>query len=263
MLGLLPWKIPKRDIAKVDSEYDKDKYGALLDYCLSAPSALTLEEVKNVELVSDPGKHICISLGNDLFEVSLEEATRLYYDVLIEAIGQELPRVRTVLELGAGYGYNLSRLRQRFPNLRFSGGEYSRNALAIAARINPDIQMSFFNFYEPETYRLIEAAEPPILLFTCYAVHQLPSAAGLVDFLAVHRARLNSVIHFEPAMQLHDESLLGLMRKSYIQLNDYNRDLIEQLRRHPLVENFKTRTDVIGLNPLHPLSIIHWKFKAA
>jgi hypothetical protein len=51
-----------------------------------------------------------------------------------------------------------------------------------------------------------------------------------------------------------------LMRRRYAELNDYNRDLLSQLQRRSYIRILSIQTNVIGLNPLNPTSVIEWEF---
>jgi len=263
LLGLAPWTIPSRTIEKVDQEYDRDKYAQCLDYFTSAGENITPEEVKQFEFGLGPADRVCISIGNDLHEVSLSEARARYYQLFLDTMRTEVEKCKTVIELGAGYGFNLWMLQQHFGNCRFWGGEYSRNAIQLAARLyqnNPKITVEYFNFYDPSTYAVLAEAERPIVVFTAHAIEQLPCSSLVFDTLFRYHENIQAVFHFEPVYQLHDETLLGLMRRRYAEVNDYNRDLLCELQSRSCIRVVRLQADVLGLNPLNPTSIIQWVF---
>jgi len=261
LLGLEPWTVPQRTLEKVEREYNLTKYAQCLQFYRSTSPPPNLEALVRWE--GDPAGSLCLSLGNELFETTLQVAREQAFDLLASTLRPVLAECRTVIECGCGYGYNLWRLSQSFPELTFLGGEYSGNAVELAQalyRQSPQIRVTRFNFYDPATYEFIEAVKEPMVVFTCHALEQTPSAAAFIDALAAGRRHIRHVFHFEPVVELHDDSLLGLMRRGYAKANDYNMDLLSALRARPWVRILQTRADVFGANPLNPTSVIHWQF---
>lgn len=263
LLGLSDWKVAARTIEKIDSEYDKDKYASCLTYLESRGGIATPEDVKSFEFGTAGDEPICVSMGNDLYEVSLEDARSRYYALLRDQLGAAIENSSSVVELGAGYGYNLWMLRERFPGKSFVGGEYSTNATKVANLLYSKldgIAVRPFNFYVPETYEFLAGLEPPLVIFTSHAMEQLPRSAPLLDNLLPYRDKIASVLHFEPLHESSDSTLLQLLRRRYTELNDYNRDLLSELRARPEIEVVSVIENVYGLNPLNPSSVLRWRF---
>jgi hypothetical protein len=57
---------------------------------------------------------------------------------------------------------------------------------------------------------------------------------------------------------LYGDSLLGLMRRGYAELNDYNRNLLSTLGARTDIRLEVVGQNVLGLNPLHPISVARW-----
>ena len=98
------------------------------------------------------------------------------------------------------------------------------------------------------------------VIFTSYAALYVPLlSAGFVDLLA--RLKPRAVVHFEPCYEYYDEQALhGLMCRRYIELNDYTRNfvtIIEAARLDGSI-SVRVRKNVMGNNPLLPISIIEW-----
>jgi len=264
LLGVAPWETPSRTIEKIDQEYDKDKYARCLDYFTGAERQITPEKVKQFEFGLDLDHKICISIGDELYEITLKEARLIYYDMMLNAMHTELEKCKTVIELGAGYGFNLWWMQQKYENRYFWRGEYSKNAVELASHLyrdNPWIKVVYFNFLEPATYELIAQAEPPVVIFTAHAIEQLPHSSLVFDNLLQYRDKIQAVFHFEPVYELHRESLLGLMRRRYTEINNYNKDLLSELQSRAYICIIELQGDMFGLNPLNPTSIIHWMFE--
>ena len=264
LLGLAPWTIPSRTLQKVEQEYDKEKYAQCLDYYyIHAGGNVTPEEIKQFELGRGADSQICISYGDDLYETSLTEARAEYYGLFQDTLRREVERCETVVELGCGYGYNLWMLKQHFPTKTFLGGEYSDNAIRLVSHLyqhDPKIRVLYFNFCDHQSYSLLKEVKPPIVMFTMHAIEQLQSSAPVLDAILRYRESIQAVFHFEPVYQLHDETLLGLMRRRYAELNDYNRDLLFELQQRSYIRILSIQANVIGLNPLNPTSVLEWEF---
>ncbi len=266
LLGLDAWQIPERTIAKIQAEYDQDKYAKCLAYHQTAEDDRTPspEEVHVFEC-GPPDREIACSFDNEIFRVTLGEAQRKARELIREAMSAAVAQADTVVELGCGYGIQLWHLRQAFPEKSFIGGEYSRNALELAGRLYEgvrNIEVCEFNFYD-DRYDVVlgERITGRAVVFTCHALGQLPTARPFLDTLEKHAENISCVFHFEPVVGLQDDSLLGLMRKRYARINDYNRDLLELLERKANVHILRKTPDAIGTNPLTPTSIIEWEYR--
>ncbi len=206
----------------------------------------------------------CVSIGDELYEMPIEAARRRDLEIVIEATRRAAAGCRTIVDLGAGYGFLLDQLRRRLPGRRWIGADASRNAVEIAGRVfrgQADVRYHQFNFYDPESYGFLGTARPPILILTRHAIEQLPSARPFFDALGAYRDRLGAAVHFEPVYRPDADTALGLMRCRYIENQDYNRDLLAEIQRREEIRLLDQRSDVIGLNPLLPTSVIQWEFR--
>ena len=67
-------------------------------------------------------------------------------------------------------------------------------------------------------------------------------------------------VHIEQFDELHpDDSLLGLLRRGYTRRRGYNENCLTALRNIDTLEITSTTYDVVGGNPLHPASELHWR----
>ena len=255
LLGLEPWSAPTRDTAKVQQEYDGDKYARCLRFFEQAASTgrgPTVDEVRLEETEADPQAETCVSVDGRLYVMPMADALARYEQALCDAVGKELDRCAAVVELGSGYGYNLWLLRRRYAGKTMAGGDYSANAVDLGNRLFEDddsVTFHRFDFYDERTYAFIDQAAGPVVVFTSYGVEQLPSAQAFCGALRKHCANVASIVQLEPLHGLYDDSLLGLMRRRYTELNDYNRDLLGILTSTPGIRVVDVRPDVLGLNP--------------
>lgn len=265
LLGLSPWTPKPRTIAKTEQEYNKEKYFSCLERYKESNGEITMEHMKLFEL-GDPDAEVCVSFTDELFVMRFGDALEEYYRIIKQKLIPMIKDNSTVVELGTGYGYNLALLQTEISEGRgvaFLGGEYSQNAIQLASLLfngEEYVSVEPFNFYETP-YHLLEKTQGPIVLFTVFGVHQMPKAQAFIDGLRPFTDRIDKVVCFESIFELYDDSLLGLMRKRYIELCDYNTDLLTLLERSPDVEIISKEANLMGLNPLLPMSIVEWKFR--
>ncbi len=251
----------------MEREDDREKYGSFLMYHEEDPArdADAVRAFENGTAPERPPRQVCVSVEGELVAASEEAATRTFTRLLAREVGELGPDLGTLVELGCGYGYHLWTLSKAYPRLRYLGGDYSANAVRLAGRLyrdHPGITVRQFNFYD-EAYALIGEVGPgPATVVTIHAIEQLPTARPFVDALVRTRSKIRDVLHFEPLYDSEDPtSLLGALRRRYAEVNDYNRDLLAELRRRPEIEIVEMRHDVLGLNPLNPTSVVRWRFR--
>ena len=208
---------------------------------------------------------ICASVGDELFEVPLDEAFRANPARLADEIGRGGGACRTVVELGAGFGYNLSRIRERLASVKLVCADASPAAIETARRLFRDdagASVRAFDFYDAASYEFLATLDAPILVYTSAAIEQLPSAAPLFDGLEPYRAKIERVLHLEPVYRDDDNGLLGMLRRRYIDTWDYTRDLMTQIEGRANIELLREEQNVFGVNPLNPLSLLEWRYSA-
>ncbi|MSR86572.1 class I SAM-dependent methyltransferase [Candidatus Peribacteria bacterium] len=261
LLNLVEWKVPTRDVAKVDEEYDKNVYLHCVEYFHSHPGA-TADDVRAQEFRL-PRPPVCVSRKNVLYEMPSEHLMTVDNEMLIDLLRPYMKDVDTVIELGCGYGYNLYVLRKEFPGKTYIGGEYSQNAVSLAAELYKgaaDLRIEQFNYYD-DTYTMFEKLPKTakVLLFTRHSIEQLPSAKKFVETVMKYADRLVTVLHMEVAFENNGDDLLGMLRKRYVTANDYNRDIVGLLTGRTDIEIVRNDPDEYGENPLNPSSVIVWQ----
>ena len=237
----------KRDVQQVENEYNLDKYARLLE--LELPDMEAYKR-KGFELGGLSMESVMpISFGDEIFRVPVPLARMLFYN-LIQSKLQEYASEH-LCELGCGYGFNLSYLGRNT-----YGGEYSKNAVLLGQKLGMEIRE--FNYYKSEDYGFIK---PGSTVFTTHSIEQIPDASVIISSLEKQKEKINYVVHFEPTVVKERTNLMGLMRNKYMELNDYNRNLVELLQTHPAIEVLELQYDVFGLNPLNSSNLVVWKFK--
>lgn len=233
----------------VQREYD-EKYGRL-------KWARSMEDARKIELRQDVRRPVAMSRGDDLFAASVEEAMDAGVKELLAAVLKLKPM--SVVDLGCGYGYFLWRLRQASTaKLVVAGGETNGTARAIAQRLLPE-RVEWFTF--EHNYEILRNCVPEPVVVTSYALHQLPTAAPVLDALSYWRDKITEVVCFEPEEDYFGGGLLGRLRRLYGRANDYSADLIRCLDRRDDVEILDIHPNVVGANALLPGTITVWRFK--
>lgn len=271
ILGVEPFSKPTRNMAKIESEWEKDKYAKLLDYYRHHPS-VTFSELQDYifHQMSVPPKvadgKMCISKAGKLFLVPADQWRPLIYEEMVFTLASSIGNARTIIELGCGYGYNFSVFRELLPGVfkskEWIGGEYSQNAVKLARMLFrgvDNVTIVPFNYYD-KTWGIFENFEGQAIVFTRFSIEQLPKAREAIATLCKYKEKIKKVIHHEPIVELTDDgTLLGMMRRAYTKINDYNTDLLSAIRNAG-GKIIRTEVDIIGANPLNPTSVIEWEF---
>ncbi|HIK32261.1 MAG TPA: hypothetical protein IGS17_12245 [Oscillatoriales cyanobacterium M59_W2019_021] len=183
ILGLTPFS-KKRDLEQIEREYDRDKYGALLEFEFDNIEQYKLKEF---ELAGICEKDLTsISFGEEVFEADLKLVRSIYYSTISSVVQKYKPQ--RICELGCGYGYNLSYLQSICSEVY--GGEYSRNAVDLGKRLGMDLQV--FNYYNLEDYQIVRDRS---VILTIHSIEQIPSASSFLSGLEKHRQKIDWVIN--------------------------------------------------------------------
>jgi hypothetical protein len=242
LLGLEPYQ-QRRTLELVERSYNVEHYGRLLREYRDDVEAL------RKKFLHPSDQEVAFSLEDSVFSAPLSQFVSIRRSYMRRTL-DGYANGALLCELGAGFGQNFVWLERDV-----YGGEYSESAVALAGLLGFDIRP--FNFYEPETYEFIR---PGTVVFTSHAIEQVPDASTVVKSLKGLRDRIGAVVHFEPLYHRDRRTLLGLLRNSYTQINDYNLNLLECLEGDPDIEILSLEEDVFGINPLNPTSILVWRF---
>ncbi|MFC1920720.1 hypothetical protein ACFLYQ_03235 [Chloroflexota bacterium] len=260
ILGIEPFDRIQRNIEKIDAEYEKEKYAEFLAY-YEGKKGVTAKDLRILETASFPDR-MCISRDSRLFLTSPDECRRLDDRMTADTLAGLVDEVKTVVELGCGYGYNFTVLNETYPERIWFGGEYSNNAVKLAGRLFTDdsnVSVFPFNWYDSD-WSIFNKLQEKALVFTKHSIEQLPLVKDVIPNFRKYREKIHAVVHMEPIFELADEeTTLGLFRRAYIRLNDYNTDLLSAVKDMG-VDIMEVKHDIFGSNPLNPTSIICWRF---
>ncbi|MFC7045097.1 hypothetical protein ACFQH6_06410 [Halobacteriaceae archaeon GCM10025711] len=220
-------------------------------------------DVKRVANHHDRESPVLFSRDEDVYLADIDDVQRRQDEVVRGAFDGVLEGGETVVALGCGWGYNLGVLAAAYPETRFVGGEPTENGVALARELFADhdrVRVEPFDFFD-DRWRLLEQVDGRVVLFTRGSLTALPTAEPVVsETLPEHLDRVTAGVHLEHVYELHPgETLLGLLRREYTRLRDYNTDLLSALEETPALDVTTVTYDVAGGNPLHPLSEVHWE----
>lgn len=263
MLGFEGWEVRKKTSESIKREFDVEKWGKLLKEIKENRFAPTLDNVSR-HVFKDIGMLPCYK--DDRIVLM---SAGVYYEEYIDVVEKELLSYTPaggIVELGAGYGAVILNLAKRRPfrGCKIIAGEYvgsGRKIIGVIAEVE-DIGADIY-CCDLSAEKIIDGdiAEGAII-FTSYAVHYVSVLKDqFVDSLLELKPVV--VIHFEPCYEHYDgQNLMGLMRRKYVELNDYNRNLVSILHRNQVkgkIKVIKEKPMVMGDNPFLPMSIIAWK----
>ena len=261
LLGAATWPQKTKTREEVLREFEGEKWGPYLERARQTSEPVTVEDVDGWMFGDLPRSPI--SDGDRLELVSPLEA-RMRYLTWVESVLR--PYLRgSVVELGCGYGSLLLALARRpaLEGRRLTGGELTESGLALLRILakNANIAVTAGRCDLSATPVTALAVEPESLVFTSYAAFYQPEVhVSFVDALLALRPRV--VVHIEPCYEhCAQTSLLGLLRRRYIEVNDYNRNLATLLRSEEArgkLSVVEERKAEFGMNPLLAASVIAW-----
>jgi hypothetical protein len=262
LMGLAPWEQKSKTPAEIIREFEHEKWGPLWQRVQSQNGSIALSTFNS--WIQSPQLEFC-SQGSEFFLLASEEANQTWLELIAKTIEPWLP-ASALVELGCGYGNILLSLAKHFGDAagQIIGGEYTKSGLDLlsylAAQEKVPVQSGRCDLSIPG----ITSLNPPgdSVIYTSYATHYVPHLTSrFVEDLCSFRPRV--VCHFEPCYEhTNENSIIGLMRRRYIEVNDYNRNLLTILQtaeKQGHIQIIIQEPNLFGLNALLPASFIAWK----
>ena len=248
---------------EIEREYEEEQWGGLLARIDESPWPLRLEELDQIMQGGD--ELILYSDGAELIEATAREAHLRYRDFVAATLAELLPATALV-ELGAGYGSVIVDLARRpeFAGLPMFGLELTQAGAELIRRMSAVEKVHVTaGRCDMLAIPITDVAVPEgAIVFTSYAASYEPRhSPAFVEGIAALRPTAG--VHIEPCHEHCDQStLLGLLRRRYIEVNDYNTNLVTLLheqRDNGLVRILEERKAAFGPNPLLAASVIVWE----
>lgn len=261
IIGYEDFAKKKKTSDEIIREYNFEKWGVLLNKIKSSNGGLE-------DLLSFSYNRVDIFpilIENEIILQNQFNAFEYYIYLIIQTLKQYLP-IYNLVELGAGSGNIILSLakHESLKNINFYAGEYTQNGIdlikLVAGKENIDIDIGKSDFTAD---KIIDFKIPNnSVLFTSFATMYVPKLDN--KFInGILGLNPSIVINFEPCYEYYEkDTILGLMQKRYIKLNDYNTNmaslLLEQQRKGK-IKILDVQKNIYGSNPFLPMSIIVWK----
>lgn len=233
-------------------------YGHILEAWRSS-SATVPEFVRSVRAHgrTEPD---AISIEEQLYLASTIELLERERTVVREALEPLASDAATIVDLGCGWGATLGTIADSFPGVDVVGGELAENGVHVARELYADrdrISVEQFDFHGG--WALLTNLERSVV-FTKGALTTNTEVDSIIERFGRLTREGNVVggVHLEP-VDMHPETPLGKLRRRYAQERGYNGELLRLLERDDRLVATEICYDVVGANPLHPLSTIRWR----
>jgi hypothetical protein len=262
LLGVEPWEPKKKSATEVMREFEDEKWGPLWRAVSEFGRPARIEDIEMI--VFDDSKEIMCWAQNRLQLMSTKDARKMQLSLIASTLKTMHSR-GNIVEIGAGYGQiilNLAKDRE-FEGADLIAAEYTQSGVKLMNHLarsqNRKLTTARCDLRATPIME-IEIPEQSII-FTSYAACYLPQQNSYIaNMLALRPA---TVVHFEPFFEhCNDQTLLGVMQKSYIRKNDYSQNLMSLIQS----EDARGRIDIIaeekqvfGMNPLLPMSVVAWR----
>lgn len=265
LLGLEPWQQRCKTAQEVTREFEYEKWGTLRKKSQETGCAVSVDDVDG--WCFEGSAAALGSINGHLEFITAKEAHERYLNLVEETLKKYLP-ASALIEFGCGYGSIILGLAKRAPfrDMQIIAGEFTANGLALVKQLAVAQGLNLKAGHCDFTAKRITNIDIPVgsVIFTSYATHYVPVLS--TDFMAALSAlRPNAIIHIEPCYEHCDEkSLIGLLRRRYIQINDYNTNLITLLHKTQelgSIEIVEECPAVFGSNPFLAASITVWRPK--
>lgn len=263
LLGLETWEQRSKTPETIHREYENEKWSSLLKKVENSKREIVVEEVDEW-VFKDSEPSLC-SINDKLNLLSRSKVHQQFVNLVARTLQTYLP-ASALVELGAGYGSVILALAKKNPfrKLNLIAGEYTSSGVKLIEKLaesqNLKIQTGHCDFGSPGVTNL--SIPPDAIIFTSFATPCVPNLpASFVH--ALHGFHPRAVIHFEPCYEhCNGSTLIGLMRRRYIEVNDYNKNLVTLLHEKQMEGSItiaEERPAVIGPNPLLSASILTWQ----
>jgi len=261
LLSLESFNIKYKTEKEVLREYQEEKWGSLLKK-IEGLNNFNLDDIEHLD--EDLNKVVpCYNKS----EFYLAEGKYIYDQHLMlyeNILGPYVESASCLVELGAGYGSKLFRLSEKdlFSDMPLFAGEYTKAGRNIISRVSKELGKKVEVGYCDFRNLILDGLDIPenAVIFTSYSLHYVPKISNyFIDFLLELKPKI--VVHFEPCYEYFTEkSLHEMMCKRYIELNDYNKNIVSILEAGKKSKKItvKTKRNVIGSNPFLPISVLEW-----
>lgn len=266
LLGIEPWETKEKTPEEIEREFGREKWGVLLEKFKANPEA-RLEDVDR--WAAGDATMTLASVDQHIVEMSREESHEAYIAYIAAALEPHLP-ANGLAELGCGYGSVILGLARKasFQDMPYFAADFTATGPELAESIGRQESITLATGRADLTSNPVTQMDipPGSLIYTAYAAQYVePLGGAFVEGLLALNPKV--VVHVEPVYEHCDPAtLLGLLRRRYIEANGYNRNLSTILHDHERqgsLEIIHESVPGFGPNPLLAASVIAWKPSAS
>ncbi len=265
ILGISDFPKRKKTIKEVTREYETEKWQSLLTKCSANPAVKSIQDVDS-RYFGKTAPVLCYR-NNQFYKTTNMEAHKKYSSFVGKTLKNNSAGVDNMVEIGCGYGSILLNVHRDpfFRKKGLTGLEYTKSgstlALLLAEKFGVPLKIGRCDITKPLITK--EPIPANALLFTSYVISSC--VPTLADHFVSAMLKLNPkrVVHFEPCYE-HCQSLnlFDLFKKRYIEINDYNTNLVSLLKkaqREGKIRIIQEIPSVFGSNPLYCASVVVWE----
>jgi hypothetical protein len=218
----------KRTADIVDSEYNSSHWQKIL----SAKAWVKAGNLTDFLTPPNPSEDLR-KVDSQILRIEAQKYYKYRVNALGELIRHHCGDAKRIVELGAGYGYNLFSLHLSHPDWTFKGFDISPNGIMAGREIARHFDLS--NKISLDRIDLTNASDPNLaairdeVVFTYFCIEQIPYDVGKVveNIIA---ARPKRVINIEPTTELLDlTNPRDIVSFFYIRSVDYQTKLFSTL----------------------------------
>lgn len=264
LLGLSEWVKNCRNESEILREFNHDKWGSLLERVNVSKEHLSFEQFERL-VFSELNDLVCLQ-NQKLIKMSAYDAFKHQYKIILNTILNQMPA--TLCELGAGYGQVILNIAKEkdFSQVQLIATEYTLNGVKLIEYLTNSLAANIIiGRCDLNSVKITDIQIPVgTTIFTSFAAMYIPKLGEeFIKNISSFKPAL--IIHFEPIYEHCDtQTLLGSMQKKYIELNDYNQNLLTILKKaenEGIIEIVNEQSQVFGSNPFLPMSLVAWKPK--
>jgi hypothetical protein len=250
---------------ELNREYEIEKWGPLLKKLQAIDGKLTIEKADEIYIEY---QNECMYFnGKDFVVKNKEKVYKEYFNFIENNLSKYTYSSNTICELGSGYGSVIIKLSKsdKFTSHNKYAYEYTDSGLRAIELISKEeginITTGKCDFFNQEITSIPIPTRS--IIFTVSATACIPTLSqAFIDNIIESKAEI--VIHFEPCYEHCNETMHGLLLKKYIEVNDYNRNLVTLLKQNVQDGKIKIVEEIpmaFGVNPLFCLSVVVLKKK--
>ena len=263
LLGLEKWEQKIKTTEEIMREFEHEKWGQLLEKVEQKNKPIFVEEVDEWYYQNN-SPQLC-NIKNRLVLLNYRKSHKIYLDLLKKIFKKYLP-ASALIELGAGYGSVIIPLagRKPFCHIPIYAGEYTVSGTKLIRIISQNEKKQVIAGHCDFNLPGFLDFEIPMggIIFTSYSLHYLPKLTNklIESFLSLNP---KVIINIEPCYDhFAGNTLIDLMRRKYIEVNDYNRNfvtLLKECEKKGKIEILEELPVLFGTNPFLPASVMVWK----